>query len=139
MADRPPTPPWKKGVNQAYTCFSIDTEVCVDKDGQVWSSHSLEREDEEISRTLQNYGEPQIAFALLTEALRREVFNDALLELSKDRKFIETYKTADAETRKQIEKNLANAALNIIVRSSRHMLLNITREILAMMSDRESS
>ena len=86
---RSPEKPWVKGVHPEYTALQLVVNVCQDQHGNVWSDHGfLSPADEVLARGLPQGGAPQLAHVFLTEAVRREAFMCALLELTKDPDFL---------------------------------------------------
>ena len=73
----------------ASNVVSLEIRVCVDAAGCVWSLHKFATpDDEEKARGWAGGGIRQIAHALLTEALRRETFVCALVEMSRNPDFL---------------------------------------------------
>lgn len=130
-----PERPWERGRNVDYACFGLTVEVCEDKDGRVWSQQAFQTaEDEEVACTLSGGGTRQVAHALLLEALRREVFVDILVELSKGEGYIERYIKATDEDRNEIERELAEATTKIMTGMLPKMLPSVAREMVEMVA-----
>lgn len=130
----PPPRPWEKGVHPDYSCCSVEVVLAEDSSGTVWSEHRLSHEDAAISAQLSGGGARQIAHALLTEALRREVFVDVLVQMSKGDGFLDWYGDAAEDQKREIEQNMANAGLAVLVTLLPRMLPGIAREVLEMVS-----
>ena len=131
----PPERPWERGRNVDYACFGLTVEVCEDKDGRIWSQQTFETSvDEEVACTLPSGGARQIAQALLLEALRREVFVDILVELSKGEGYITKYIEASDEERQEIEQAVAGAAAKVVAGLLPKMLPAVAREMLEMVA-----
>jgi hypothetical protein len=137
MSNTPPERPWKKGQQDGYTCFSVEIVVCADDKGAVWSEHRLGQDDAVLSQTLQGGGARQIAHALLVEAIRREVFVDVLVELSKKNGYLERYQAADEAGKRGIERDLSNAGLAVLVGVLPKLLPGTAREVLEMVSGKQ--
>lgn len=135
----PPPRPWQKGQHEGYTCFSIEIVMCEDDEGAVWSEHRMKAEDMQLSQTLSGGGARQIAHALLVEAVRREVFADVLVELSKGEDYLERYVGATEAEKRGLERSLANAGLAVLVELLPRMLPVAARDVLGMVSERKSS
>jgi hypothetical protein len=77
---QPPPRPWKKGKHPDHEVVEIVIEICRDEHGRVFSSHRpLEESDEEVALGWPSGGMEQTAFALLTEAVRREAVLQVLV------------------------------------------------------------
>lgn len=136
MDFKPPQLPWPIGVNPEYTATSLEVHLCEDKTGRVWSYHDfVSPEAEQAASQLRHHGVQQIAYALLTEAIRREVFVVALTELSKNPQMLEDYRRGEAVTRRYTETQLSDAAQLVIQRTLAKMGSDIAREVLAMMTE----
>jgi len=130
---RPPLP-WKKGKSQDYTAFQLVVNVCQDEQGNVWSEHDfLSDEDQELARGLSQGGVPQIAHALLTEAVRRETFMCALIMQSKDPEFFQGWVKGTGEEKVAHEEQLGGYAQHVITRTLEKMGHRAAAGILAMM------
>ena len=131
----PPRRPWTKGRNPEYACFHLAVQVCEDEHGRVWSQHRFEtEEDEEIACTLSGGGARQVAHALLLEALRREVWCDILVELTKDGDgYVERYVQGDEDERREIEQELAGAAAKVVAGLFPKLLPGVAREMMEML------
>lgn len=133
-----PKKPWAKGAHPTYTAFRLVINICQDRDGNVWSDHDFESEgDRLLAVSLPQGGAPQIAHALMTEAVRREVFLCVLIEMTKDSEFLVNYVAANDETKATIETELVHATKYIITRSLDKMVPGSVAEVLAMMADQD--
>ena len=128
----PPPKPWHRGAEYNYT--EITVRVVETQDGWVFSEHDFaSREDAESASKMQNGGGvKQLAYALTTEALRRETFLCFLVELSARPEALQRYMEGDDECREAFLRNLSNAALATIMGVSRKALPSIAREVLHM-------
>ena len=139
MTFRPPPRPWKKGKQEDYSAFTLEVQVCGDSTGRVWSYHEYQSPaDEEAALGFPFGGAQQVAYALLTEAYRREVFVDALVELTKNPLLLQAYQDGDSESRKQLEDRLAEASREVMQRTLARMGSDVPREILAMLLESAS-
>ena len=83
---------WKEGPNTAV----LEVRVHLDDDGRIWSVHQFKSpSDEQKTFHWSGGGARQLAYAFLTEALRREAYTSILVELSKDKDFLKKYNGAD--------------------------------------------
>ena len=131
---QPPPRPWKKGVHQTYKALVLEVHVCQDETGRVWSSNSFQgSEDEQTALKMPQGGTEQVAYALLTEALRREVFVDALVHLSRDPQFLVHYVAGDPETREEMEEHLTRAAREVMFTTMEKMGTAPAKEVLDLM------
>ena len=82
--DHSPEKPWVTGKHPDHTVYRLVVSICEDEHGRVWSEHDFaSEEDAAICQATRNAGVEQTAHALLTEALRREAFVDALIILTR--------------------------------------------------------
>lgn len=133
-----PEKPWVPGTHPTYSAFRLVVNVCQDEHGNVWSDHNFTTPaDLEVAGNLPQGGAPQVAHALLTEAVRREVFLCALIELTKDEGFLVRYTAADDEVKARMEAELAIAAKHVITRTLDKMVPGSVSEVLAMMADQQ--
>ena len=131
-----PSKPWKKGVNADYTAFQLVVNICQDAHGNVWSDHDcLTQADRDLSIGLPQGGAPQTAHALLTEAVRREVYLCVLLQMSKDVGFLERWATAVGDTKDQIEDDLRSAVYDVISKTVPKMAAGAVPQVLTMLAD----
>jgi hypothetical protein len=129
-----PTRPWKKGKHETYTCYSIRLQVCEDSLGRVWSQHDYETpQDQALAMQTKNGGSRQSAHAFLMETLKREVFVDALIAMTKDPEYLTKFQKADEEAQKKIVKELAQAALDVISETAARTLIDVVRDIFALL------
>lgn len=78
-----PQRPWKKGIFSEYSCFSVKVDVCIDRDGNVFSARKPETEqDEAIVGQLVSRGMEETSLALQLEAVKQEVVLQVLLNLA---------------------------------------------------------
>jgi len=134
VSHQPPDRPWKKGKNPTYTALVVEVQICQDNTGRVWSGNSFPTsEDEEAALSMPQGGSEQIAFALLTEALRREIFVDALVHLSDNSQFLVDYLAGGPETRAEMEEHLAQSAREVMFNTMEKMGTTPAQEVLEMM------
>ena len=128
-----PSHPWVKGTHEEYTAVVLEVEVCQDKHGRVWSRHDFQsQEDAETAQGMPQAGIQQMAFALLTEAIRRESFVDLMVEMSKGTGFEDRYRKASPEQREAMVMEMATSTIKAMNGSLRKMALGVTQETLAM-------
>lgn len=128
-------PTREHGVHATHTTFTLDVKVSLDKEGKLWSHHDFQStQDREISYTLPQFGVPQIAMALLTEALRREIYAGFLVLQGSGSQVLERWHAADATGKLAIEQELAGAAYEVISRTVAKIGPECAKEILAMMA-----
>jgi len=133
---RSPDKPWIPGNHPTYAALRLRVNLCQDHHGNVWSDHNFETAaDAVVAGTLPQGGVPQIAHALLTEAVRREAFVCALVEMTKDQKFLARYKSGTPEEKARIEADLQKAATFVITKALEKMVGPSVADVLAMMSD----
>ena len=102
----PPPRPWKKGDQGSYSTVVLEVEVCKDEYGRVYTGHHPQDEgDEKVLMTWPAGGQEMVAFALLTEAVRREALYGLLIEMSKNKGTLE--RAADPEERTKLISELA--------------------------------
>lgn len=136
---RPPQYPWVKGVTDKYRCFSVDVEIVQTNDGHVFSNHKASSGlDEQTISTFPNGGIEQIAFGLLMEAIRRETFIVALINLTKSEDYIESYKSSSLEEKVKIEVALAEKMKEVVMKNINQMAVPTAKEILHMFSQNSS-
>ena len=76
----PPPGPWQKGQHAEYGLAVAEVIVIRDKSGRVFSKHQLQDDgDVGVVQDWPSCGIEQMAFALLTEATRREALLQMLL------------------------------------------------------------
>lgn len=135
--EMPPTP-WTKGKHEGHSVFNLEVEICeVDKGGvrMVFTQHDFQSvADEKVCRALKSMGEEQIAYALLLNALRREMFIETLLHIQQDPTFLSSYKEADEEEQRNREVEVAAKMVTTLDRAIRKMAPEVAREILAMVT-----
>lgn len=133
---RPPQFPWTNGVTDKYRCFSLLVEILQTNEGYVFSNHKPSSdEDQQTASTFPNGGLEQIAFALLMEAVRRETFIGAMINMTKNKKYLEEYFSSDEEKRMEIETELAQSVREILQKNINQMSFPTAKEILFMMAE----
>jgi len=132
----PPPFPWKTGTSESYTAFTVAVDVCQDQRKRVWSDQRFPTaEDAAAAQTLDGDAIQQIAYALLTEALRRELYLDAMVELSNNPDFITAWVNADPQGKTKLEHELANAGLTVMFQGLGKMAPSVARETFLRVKD----
>lgn len=132
---QPPKWPWIKGEQPEYTAFQLVVNICQDTDGNVWSNHDYATGvDGALAQGLSQGGAPQVAHALLTEAIRREAFMCALIERTKDSEFLDRWRSGDEDVRAEIEAQIGNYTRHVISKTLEKMVPGATAGILSMMA-----
>lgn len=138
MSQSPPKP-WAQGVHPTYSAFRLIVNVCQDEFGNVWSDHEFATpEDEETAQGLRQGGVLQIAHALLTEAVRREVFTTILVKLSQNPTLLSTWPKLSAKEQRQVEDELSAAALHVVTQTTTKMLHKSVPGVLAMLLEQQT-
>lgn len=136
----PPKQLWQKGRHDGYETAVLEVRICKDAQNQLWSVHNWQsREDEALSHSWPEGGAKQVAHALLTEALRREVYALVLGELTRDQEMISKYSQADAAGKAEIEKRLEQSLPRMVLRMTEKMGPGLVQEILAMVEKASAS
>ena len=126
-----------KGEANGRSTIVMEVYVCNDEFGRVWSFHKpQDTEDEQRSLKWSGGGARQIAYAPLTEAVRREAFASAMVEMSKGPSYLTDYVGADEEKRLEIEKNLGKVVAKVVADTAQKMGEGAAREILNMLVSR---
>lgn len=133
--NKPPPAPWEVGVQEKYTATSLTVSICQDQFDRVWSGHHFSSpEAEEAALALPQGGVKQIAFGLLVEALRRELFVEILVALSQNGDYIAKWSSAEAATQRNIEREIGATAQQVMSRTIEKMAPDCAREVLTMLS-----
>jgi hypothetical protein len=141
VSHQPPKRPWHGG-DPSYTYSRLEVEIVEDENGWVFSGHDFESPvDAENAAKMQGGGVKQVAFALTTEALRREAFLCLLVEMSKisdgPEGFLQVVRD-DPDMRERMADMVARGALATFMGLAQKMLPDIAREVLHMaMQQRE--
>jgi len=131
-----PQKPWKHGKHPEYTHLRVVLNLCQDEFGNVWSDHTFaSSKDEALAAELSNGGHPQIAHALLSEALRREVFLLALVKMSSDPEFLRRWKDADEASRASIQEELEKALVEVVTKTAEKGASGVVAGVLTMLAD----
>ena len=125
---------WEPGEHPTHTAFEVCVSVSQCKDGALYTTHAVSEESGELARTLPSNGEEQIAFALLREALRREVFLGLLITQTKDAAFLQKYREGSEDFRKEVEVELVKRAYEQMLRTVVHQAPDIVKEVLRMLT-----
>lgn len=82
---KPPPFPWKKGTQESYASLVVEVLVCKDEHGRVFSMHRLQDAlDRDTAMSWTTGGQEQVAFALITETVRREALFGLLVRMTQD-------------------------------------------------------
>ena len=91
----PPPAPWKTGRTEptkdqaGYEALAIEVHVAMDDLKQIHSYHNLVTpEDQAVAMSWPGGGQEHIAYALLTEATRREAILAVLVNMTNDTEFL---------------------------------------------------
>lgn len=129
----PPPRPWRRGKHENYSCASLEVRIVEDALGWVFSEHvCASPEDEKVVSEMRGHGLKQVAYALMTEALRREVYLCLLVEMSKHEDMLRWYAEGDETYQAKFRERLAGAALATIMGLVQKMLPDISREVIEM-------
>lgn len=130
-AQHPPEALWEDGPNTAV----LEVRVHQDEENRIWSVHQFRSpSDEQKAFHWPGGGARQLAYAFLTEALRREAYTSILVEMSKDKDFLKKYKASNEEIQAQAVAQLSQAIQTILSNSALKMGDGIAKEILEMLS-----
>lgn len=133
-AQSPPPRPWPTGEHEDYTAFRLLVTVA-ERNGWVFSEHGfLGPADEKAANGMSSSGTRQIAYALLKEAMLREVFFEALILQSEDKEFLAAYAAADPDKKRQIESRLFKASRKVVLGTLDKWGPNMVRGVLGMMA-----
>ena len=136
--NQPPPKPWSLGRQSTYSAFRLVVNICQDNDGNVWSDHDFTTPaDQQLSLSLPHGGAPQVAHALLTEAVRREAFMCALIEQMKNEDYLAHWEDSDTLGRARIEADLGRVVAEVITRTLGKMAPGVVAGILTMMADQK--
>jgi hypothetical protein len=134
MTQAPPRP-WEPGTHPDYTAFRVVINICQDPQGNVWSDHQfLTLEDETTAGELSHQGNLQVAHALLTEAVCREVFTSTLVILSQDPTLLHQW----SEGRQGLEEMVTRSAQHVLKQTMEKMIPPLVPTILAMLSAQQT-
>lgn len=128
----PPSHPWRED-DPTYRLTQLLVKVIETDKGWVFSEHDYASEqDARTASEMRGHGVKQIAYALTTEAFRREGFLCLLAEMTKHADVLKWYTEGDDGFRTRFEERLTGAALATIMGLAQKMLPEITREVIAM-------
>lgn len=119
MSNSPPLP-WYKGSHKDHSVAVVEVEVCrVHHTGHVFSTHHLQDQvDNSVVMAWPGGGQEQVAFALLTEAVRREAILEFLVQMSHDPEWLPTLQAMSDEERdtkfKELGVSLTKVVQNIV-------------------------
>lgn len=133
-----PAKPWQRGKQPTYTALQLTVNICQDEFGNVWSDHDFATPaDQEIAAGLPQGGVLQVAHALLTEAVRREVFTSALVQMSQDPTYFALRLAPDGDSRRLLTIDLEKAVLHVLTTTMSKMLPGAVAGVLAMLEDQQ--
>lgn len=129
----PPPRPWKPGKHIDYTCFRLRVYVAETGDA-TWSDHELEGpEDEAVLPNLLSGGLRQAAYALFTEAMRKEAMYTVLLKLQNDTTFEKRLiRATGPEEITKIEREIALVMSQTLIGEIQKNAHAVAREILEL-------
>ncbi len=135
-----PAKPWQHGKQPTYTALQLTVNLCQDEFGNVWSDHDFATpSDQEVADGLPQGGVPQVAHALLTEAVRREVFTSALVLMSHDPALFALGLAPDGDRRKLLTIDLEKAVQHVLASTVNKMLPGAVAGVLAMLEAQQGS
>jgi len=131
-----PLKPWKTGQQPEYTAFSLSLNLCLDKDGNLWSDHTFSSPfDEATAASLPQGAIPQVAHGLLTEAVRREAFQVVLIQMTKDPLFLSRWAAAGEKGRAQMSVEIERATTHVIRQALTKMVPGAVAGVLTMLAE----
>ena len=131
-----PPKPWTPGVHPTYTSLQLVLNICQDEFGNVWSDHTYaSSNDEALAASLKQGGAPEIAHALMVEALRREVFLLALVKMSQDSDFLQRWKDAEDEERLALQKDIEHGLVDVVTRTAQKGASSLASGVLTMLTE----
>jgi len=126
---KPPPLPWKPGKHEDHEVIHIEVLVCKDKYDRVFSTHALHSPmDEQVARMWKSGATQQVAFALLTEALRREAVVGLLVKLTDNPKYLIDFLAMPQEQRDAELEAMSVAMLGTVGKTAHQMARDIVRE-----------
>jgi hypothetical protein len=121
MRAKPPEALKQRGMGVDGTTIAMEVRICVTPEGLVWSLHGpMGDQDEKLTLKMPGGGHRQIAYGLLTEAVRREAFTCLLTAMSDDPTLLA--KLQDAKTRQAEEKALTDKTNQFLLRTASEMV-----------------
>lgn len=131
ISTTPPPSPWGKG--KGYTCVDLRIRVVENHHGWVFSEHDFATpEDASEAARMKQGGVKQIAYALTTEALRREAFLCLLASMTSKPKLLEWYSEGSMEYKESLRRDVSNTALATLMGIAQKMLPGVTEEVFEM-------
>ena len=131
----PPPKPWITGEQNGYKTLKVTVTMVEGPTGLIWSGHDFStEEDRQLAGGLRGQGDRQLAFALLTEALRREAYLSALVKLTRDRGLVSRWDGVPDDQKRDIEAELARQASSVIEGTLSKLAPGVAREILEMLA-----
>lgn len=109
------------------------TETIENTVRMVSSTHDfLTPKDRETSMGMKSYGLEQIAFALLTEAIRREAYLQFLIQQVENPNFLKSYTELEEEDAEIFVAKFAKTLTKALSNNVENMAEQVTKEILEM-------
>ena len=132
---KPPPRPWRRGIHPDHKVLHLLVRVVENSYGWTFSESVFEDPgDEEIAARMSSGGHRQIAFALLTEACRREVFLQVLMQMSAPggRHLLVLY-AKGGEDREKVIEQVTNHAITVMARTIKKMMRPAVEGVFEMM------
>lgn len=102
---------WKKGKQDGAETVFVTVAIRRDKHGRILSTHFPQDEDDNaVLQSWPSGGMEQVAFALLSEAVRREALFDVILKSSHQPDFRAEWKNSSEEEKGVILRHLTRGA-----------------------------
>jgi len=130
----------ERGLRDGFATFNLRVRIVVSPDGPMWSTHEFETpEDATLAEGVASQGTRQVAHALLTEALRRELYLCALAEMTKDIDFLQVFADGDEEKKKRVAISLATSARKSLMGTTGKIGVGYAFEILEMLVEQTTA
>ena len=127
-----PDKPWLTGKQPGYTGYKLVVNVCEDELHRVWSDHEfMTQADHAASQSTMTGGVHQVAHALMTEAVRREIYLDVLIQLTQDSTFLDKWIAADEAGQDEIVAELSAITCEVLRGKLLKMAPGLVREMVA--------
>jgi hypothetical protein len=116
------------------TVVNLTISIRQDKDGGIQSRHDFQaRQDIETALAWPNCGVQQIAFALLIEALKQELFVDVLVKQTRE-DLLGAWQTGSEDAKLALEGQLCEVALGVMAKTGAKLAPELAKGILAAMT-----
>jgi len=131
---------WKKtGTYSDGSVASIEVRIALDPNGKLWSiNQPASPKDNDVFQSWKDHGVRAITHAMLTEALRREVYMCVLAQLTKDPSFVRTYASGDPSIRSDLEADLVRVVRETLEATLPKMIPNAVLEVMDMVAKQDS-